>query len=81
MAAGFLFKSESITYQEGLFILGIAVIVVSFASFLIRFSAIDELANKTEVEDSIGKRELAPVPVMAMESKQTIAAPLEEEVV
>jgi NNP family nitrate/nitrite transporter-like MFS transporter len=35
--AGFLFKSESITYQEAFFFLGIAVVCISAASMLIRF--------------------------------------------
>jgi NNP family nitrate/nitrite transporter-like MFS transporter len=39
VAAGFLFKSESLTYQEGLFYLGCAVVVASFCSLAVRFSA------------------------------------------
>ena len=38
VAAGFLFKSESLSYAEGLFYLGCAVVVCSFAAFAVRFS-------------------------------------------
>jgi NNP family nitrate/nitrite transporter-like MFS transporter len=36
--AGFLFKSEALTYQQGLLYLGMAVVVCSFAALLVRFS-------------------------------------------
>lgn len=36
--AGFLFKSESLSYQEGLLLLGLAVIACSFCALLVRFS-------------------------------------------
>ncbi len=36
--AGFLFKSEALTYQQGLFYLGVAVMICSFAALLVRFS-------------------------------------------
>ena len=38
VAAGFLFRTENITMQQGLLYLGIMVAVVSFATVLIRFS-------------------------------------------
>ncbi|WP_245835539.1 MFS transporter [Thalassospira mesophila] len=38
VAAGFLFKSESLTYQQGLMYLGFAVLVCSFAALAVRFS-------------------------------------------
>lgn len=38
VAAGFLFKSESLTYAEGLMYLGFAVMVCSAFTFLVRFS-------------------------------------------
>jgi NNP family nitrate/nitrite transporter-like MFS transporter len=47
VAAGFLFRSESLTYREALFFLGIAVIGISFASFGVRFN----LADETEAEE------------------------------
>ena len=38
VAAGFLFKAESINYADGLLYLGAAVTVVSFLTWLVRFS-------------------------------------------
>lgn len=38
VAAGFLFKSEGLTYQDGLLYLGIAVMICSFAALAVRFS-------------------------------------------
>lgn len=66
VAAGFMFRSESLTYPQALFILGIAVILVSFSAFIIRFSEADEKATKTDVEKSRhAEPELVPSPVMA----------------
>lgn len=39
VAAGFLFKSESLTYQEGLLYLGMFVVCASFCALLVRFSS------------------------------------------
>jgi len=49
VAAGFLFKMESITWPTALFILGIAVTAASFATFLVRF----EPAAERETSDSL----------------------------
>lgn len=38
VGAGFLFRSESLSYQQGLFFLGVAVILASFCTLLVRFS-------------------------------------------
>ncbi|WP_280538982.1 MFS transporter [Chromohalobacter sp. 11-W] len=38
VAAGFLFRSESLSYQQGLFFLGVAVMLASFCTMLVRFS-------------------------------------------
>jgi MFS transporter, NNP family, nitrate/nitrite transporter len=38
VAAGFLFKSESLTYQQGLLYLGLAVVACSFAALAVRFT-------------------------------------------
>jgi NNP family nitrate/nitrite transporter-like MFS transporter len=37
VAAGFLFKAESIAWPTALLILGLAVTAASFATFLVRF--------------------------------------------
>ncbi len=50
VAAGFLFKSENISYQEALFILGIVVAVSSFAAFLVRFDAKSEAEAQAEMD-------------------------------
>lgn len=65
VAAGFLFKSESLTYQDGLLILGCAVMLVSFLAFIVRFSEVDEKATRDEVEESISRDELTPAPASA----------------
>ncbi|MEA3252736.1 MAG: MFS transporter [Pseudomonadota bacterium] len=38
VAAGFLFRAESLSYQQGLLYLGMAVMLASFFTFLVRFS-------------------------------------------
>jgi NNP family nitrate/nitrite transporter-like MFS transporter len=63
VAAGFLFKRESLTYPQALFFLGIGVVVISFVSFAVRFSEADEkVAYEEESIDHQG--ELIPSPVM-----------------
>jgi NNP family nitrate/nitrite transporter-like MFS transporter len=47
VSAGFLFRSETISYQQGLFILGCLVAGASFCALLVRFS--------TETETSVAK--------------------------
>ena len=60
--AGFLFKSESLSYPEALFILGIVVVGVSFVSFAVKFSEADEKESKVEMDASLASRnELSPV--------------------
>lgn len=49
VAAGFLFKSESITWPTALFILGIAVTAASFATFLVRFAPAGESVADTSL--------------------------------
>lgn len=66
VAAGFLMKSEGLGYPQALFILGIAVLAISFVSFTIKFSEADEKETKGEVEASIamkGALEPAVVPI------------------
>lgn len=70
VAAGFLFKSESITYPEALLILGIAVVVSSFAALAIRFSASEEVVGDSS-QALDGVPVLAPVPVASVEPGRT----------
>lgn len=53
VAAGFLFKMESITYPQALFILGIVVTVTSLFSFLVKFSKEAELEARGELNNSL----------------------------
>ncbi|QEM82498.1 MFS transporter [Halomonas binhaiensis] len=53
VAAGFLFRSESLTYQQGLFYLGIAVVIASLCALVVRFSP------AVEAEEAEAYREAA----------------------
>lgn len=55
VAAGFLFKYESISYPEALFIIGGIVVAVSLLSFTIQFSAADERKAKIELEEAMAE--------------------------
>lgn len=48
--AGFLFKTSSLTYAQGLLILGAAILSVSVFAFVVRFSEVDERAARQEIE-------------------------------
>lgn len=73
VAAGFLFRYETIPYGDALFILGCIVVVCSFAAFFVRFNARDEVAARQEMaisiqedldyEESLKDMDLQPVPV------------------
>jgi MFS transporter, NNP family, nitrate/nitrite transporter len=49
VAAGFLFKAESIAWPTALFLLGIAVTFISFATFAVRFAAPAEVPATSDV--------------------------------
>ncbi|PMR69451.1 NarK family nitrate/nitrite MFS transporter [Halomonas heilongjiangensis] len=51
VAAAFLFRSEAITYQQGLFYLGLVVLVLASFALLVRFS------EETEAEEAKAYRE------------------------
>lgn len=51
VAAGFLFKAEGISYQQGLLILGAAVTAISMVTFMVRFSKDAEEAEKSELKE------------------------------
>ncbi|PSJ22001.1 MFS transporter [Halomonas sp. ND22Bw] len=53
VAAGFLFRAESLSYQQGLFYLGIAVILASLCALVVRFSP------EVEAEEQAAYREAA----------------------
>ncbi|ORE87195.1 major facilitator superfamily transporter [Oceanococcus atlanticus] len=59
VAAGFLFKAESISYQQGLFYLGLAVIGASFCALLVRFSDETHAEEKARLNQDLLAREPA----------------------
>ncbi len=56
VAAGFLFKSEALTYQQGLLYLGVAVIICSFAALAVRFSAETQAEEKARFDKAQAER-------------------------
>lgn len=59
VCAGFLFKSESISYQEGLLYLGMAVVMASFLAFAVRFSPETLKKEKEAFEVAVAARKAA----------------------
>ena len=57
VAAGFLFRSESITMQQGLLYLGIMVAVTSVATALVRFSPAVQDAEKKAFDAALAERQ------------------------
>lgn len=62
VAAGFLFKSESLTYQEGLLYLGFAVVIASFFALGVRFSPSVLAEEKRRYAEAAGGTSPAMVP-------------------
>ncbi len=56
VAAGFLFRSESLTYPQALMILGFLVSGCAFVTFAVRFSTADEKAAAEEFNKAMAKR-------------------------
>jgi NNP family nitrate/nitrite transporter-like MFS transporter len=63
--AGFLFKGPTAQWSHSLFILGIAVTLVSFAALGVKFSAQDELAARQELEERLGAASPGFAPAVA----------------
>lgn len=57
VAAGFLFRSESITMQQGLLYLGITVAVASVATALVKFSPAVQDAEKEAFDAALAERQ------------------------
>lgn len=57
VAAGFLMKSDNLSYTEALKIIGIAVVVIAFVSFAIRFSKAAEAEALEEMNKSLAEKE------------------------
>ena len=56
VCAGFLFRSESLSYPQALLILGFGVFGFAFFTFLVRFSPADEAAAAKEFDIAMAKR-------------------------
>ncbi|WFM71331.1 MFS transporter [Halomonas sp. CKK8] len=52
VAAGFLFRSESLSYQQGLFYLGVAVIIAALCTLLVRFTPEVEAREATAYREA-----------------------------
>ena len=57
VAAGFLFRAESITMQQGLLYLGIMVTAAAFATVLVRFSPAVQAAEKRAFDAALAERQ------------------------
>lgn len=66
VVAGFLFRSESITMQQGLLYLGITVTVASVATTLVRFSPAVQDAEKKAFDAALAERQRLKAEVGAM---------------
>jgi MFS transporter, NNP family, nitrate/nitrite transporter len=60
VAAGFLFKSEALTYQQGLLYLGAAVVACSFFALAVRFPAAVSAEEKLRFEQAAGRPAVLP---------------------
>ena len=58
---GFLFRAESISYQEGLLFVGVTVLLASAMVFLVRFSPETEAEEKRTMEEALAARGAAAV--------------------
>lgn len=56
VVAGFLFRAENFTMQQGLLFLGTIVVVAAFATVLVRFSPEVQAAEKKAYEDALSER-------------------------
>ncbi len=55
VAAGFLFRSESLSYQQGFFYLGVAVMIASLCVLVVRFSTEVEAEQAKAYADAAGE--------------------------
>ncbi|MFB9867026.1 MFS transporter [Vreelandella sulfidaeris] len=54
VSAAFLFRSESLSYQQGLFYLGLTVLALASCVLLVRFSDATEAEEATAYRDAVG---------------------------
>ncbi|MFC2991349.1 NarK family nitrate/nitrite MFS transporter [Halomonas tibetensis] len=55
VGAAFLFRSEAITYQQGLFYLGVTVLVLASCALVVRFSDETEAEEAKAYQDAVGE--------------------------
>ncbi|MYC29420.1 MAG: MFS transporter [Chloroflexi bacterium] len=61
VAAGFLFRMESLTFSDALMLIGIVVVAIAPLAFLVRFSPRREAEERTLMEGALARRNaLAP---------------------
>jgi NNP family nitrate/nitrite transporter-like MFS transporter len=60
VAAGFLFRSEGISTEQALLVLGIGVALVAPMALLVRFSPATELEEKKAMEQALAGEDLVP---------------------
>ena len=65
VAYGFLFRAESISYQDGLLFVGVAVLLASALVFLVRFSPETEAEERRTMQEALAARRAAAAPVAA----------------
>lgn len=58
VAAGFLFRSESLSYEQGLLFLGLAVVTCSLFALMVRFSPDVVAAEDEALQKAMAEREL-----------------------
>ena len=68
VAAGFLFRTEALSWPQALLILGAVVATVSFLAFAVRFSAADEKAVSRETASRLAAAGGSPEPAYATEA-------------
>ncbi len=61
VAYGFLFRAESISYQDGLLFVGVVVLLASALVFLVRFSPETEAEERRTMEEALAARRAAVV--------------------
>ncbi|MGO2880428.1 MAG: MFS transporter, partial [Halomonas sp.] len=54
VSAAFLFRSESLSYQQGLFYLGVTVLVLASCVLVVRFNDITEAQEANAYRDAVG---------------------------
>ena len=61
VAYGFLFRAESISYQDGLLFVGVVVLLAAALVFLVRFSPETEAEERRTMEEALAARRAAVV--------------------